>query len=219
MYRVGWITAIRALEVTYGSNGWHPHLHILALMERAQHADDVAEINMWLSSMWQKHLATIGAFADIQHGVDVKATFADVAEYVAKFGREPKQGWTIERELTKAPVKNARQGGFTPFALLDASMNGNEWAGQRFIEYAAAMHNKAQLYIPRSARELLKLDDATDEKLADTTIIDPIETVLARLTPAMWVAIVKANARQTVLSIACTGDVQGLYKVLFDIVG
>lgn len=31
---MGWWGTVRALEVTHGENGWHPHLHLLAFLER-----------------------------------------------------------------------------------------------------------------------------------------------------------------------------------------
>jgi Replication protein len=217
MAYTGWITAIRALEVTYGQNGWHPHLHILAFMDKPQHGDDVAHLEMSLSTMWQQHLCKIGAFADKQHGVDVQTTYRDVADYVAKFGRQPTQGWTIERELTKSPVKVARAGGFTPFALLEESSNGNVWSGRRFIEYAGAMVNKAQLYIPTNAKELLHLGDESDDQLASPETIDDVERMLARLTRDQWTIILQKNARHSLLEVASSGNAELVERELLTI--
>jgi len=217
-YVFGWITAIRALEVTYGENGWHPHLHILAFFDKPLHADDLARLEMTLSERWQGQLSKVGAYADRQHGVDVRAAFADVAEYVAKFGRDPVvRGWTIERELTKAPTKVARAGGFTPFALLEESANGNVWAGNRFVEYAQAMVNKAQLYMPPNARELLGLGEQTDDELASAETIDDIERVLIRITREQWSIVLQRDARRELLEIASHGDTQALESALLAI--
>ncbi|MBV6574955.1 rolling circle replication protein, Rep63 protein, partial [Acinetobacter baumannii] len=81
--------------------------------------------------------------------------------------------WGIESELTKGHVKKGRNGGFTPFDLLQLSLY-NETIfekdfGKLFQEFAIAMKGSRQLVWSRGLKALLDLDEKTDEELAEET--------------------------------------------------
>ena len=97
---------IRSLEATYGQNGWHPHFHVL-LLGYLQIDFSYRDL---LSELWIKACVRAGLNApSMTHGLDLRdGTYAD--QYVSK--------WGIESELTKGHVKKGRNGGFTPFDLL-----------------------------------------------------------------------------------------------------
>jgi len=209
--RYGWLTAIRALEVTHGVNGWHPHLHVLAFLKQPLHYDEAFMFDIQLTDMWRARLATKGASASQEHGIVIGTTEKSAAAYLAKFGREPKIGangrsaWGIERELTKAVTKNARYNGRTPWALLSDYAHGDQQAGALFVEYVEAFKNKKQLVIPIAARALLSLDDVTDDELTAAPL-SAIERLLVRLDIDQWKRILFGDFRQDLIAVANTGS-------------
>ncbi|MBV6575131.1 rolling circle replication protein, Rep63 protein, partial [Acinetobacter baumannii] len=70
----------------------------------------------------------------MRHGLDLRnGSYAD--QYVSK--------WGLEDELSKGNVKKGRNGGFTPFDLLNFSIEDNEIYGKKpsklFQEFAISM--------------------------------------------------------------------------------
>nr|MBK6000655.1 hypothetical protein [Acinetobacter baumannii] len=103
------------------------------------------------------------------HGLDLRdGTYAD--QYVSK--------WGIESELTKGHVKKGRNGGYTPFDLLQFSMYNESVfekdCGKLFQEFAIAMKGSRQLVWSRGLKALLELEEKTDEELAEETEKDAI---------------------------------------------
>lgn len=217
--RYGWLTAIRALEVTHGANGWHPHLHVLAFMKQPLHYDEAFMFDIQLTDMWRARLASKGASASEEYGVFIGTNEKSAAAYLAKFGREPtigangKSAWGIERELTKAVTKNARWNGRTPLALLSDYAHGDQQAGALFIEFVEAFTNKKQLVIPIAARKLLNLDDITDAQLAAAPL-SPIERLLVRLDIEQWKRILFGDLRGDLMAVANTGSADQLARWL-----
>jgi hypothetical protein len=79
--RVGGLGSVRSLEVTYGANGWHPHLHELAFFEGAV---GLREIVGFLRSRWLAALNASGLTAGWLHGSDVRFASDQIVAYVAR---------------------------------------------------------------------------------------------------------------------------------------
>jgi hypothetical protein len=43
---------VRAVEVTHGKAGWHPHLHVLLLTEAPLDLDELRELHRFLRERW-----------------------------------------------------------------------------------------------------------------------------------------------------------------------
>jgi hypothetical protein len=199
--------SVRSLEITYGVNGWHPHLHVLFFLEGPPPAG-FAEA---LKARWKQSVASDGGFASYNHGCDVRLTDKEVADYVAKYGREP--AWTVSHEITKSVVKQARQGGRTPFQLLADFAGGDEEAGRLFLLYGCAFKGQRQLYWSQGLRDLLGLGrELTDDELAAGQ--DEIAVVLASLTPTQWRVVLGNDARADLLQVASTGDASAVREYL-----
>jgi hypothetical protein len=50
--RYGWLGDIRALEITHGRNGWHPHLHVLILLEPWADKREAYALGGWMFDRW-----------------------------------------------------------------------------------------------------------------------------------------------------------------------
>lgn len=78
---------VRAAEVTYGRNGWHPHLHPLLMGTGKMTEQDVRDLHRWMFDAWQAALVRKGYAAPLLVGQDARLVTgpADVlAEYVSK---------------------------------------------------------------------------------------------------------------------------------------
>ncbi len=160
--RFGVVGSVRALEVTHGQNGWHPHLHELLFVAGGA---DQEQIGAQLRERWASMVGKAGLRDVNSHGVDVQIADLSVTEYVAKFGRE--RSWTEAHELTKAVTKQARSGGRTPSELLAAATWDEDAAARRlWVEYARTFKGKRQLCWSRGLRDELGLDaEKSDEEL------------------------------------------------------
>jgi len=138
------VGTIRTLEVTYGLNGFHPHLHILLFLDC--NAFDFNKLHRRLYEKWDKSLRKLGRYTN-QKAFNLQHSDKAIADYVTKWGTgyDIESQWTISHEMTKSPVKLAKNGGLTPFALLESSLLGNELHGKLFQEYFTYFKGKQQL--------------------------------------------------------------------------
>ena len=195
---VDYIGTIKAVEVTYGENGWHPHVHML-ILGRPGMIDELEAIR----AAWAGAVEKVGLGKVNQHGFDVRGgDYA--AEYVAKFGKEPsdqsrqavRAWWTAAHELTKGHTKQGqRMHGATPFTLLRWFVeDGDGQAGALFQEYAEVFKGRRQLhYSPglKAKLDLFELEVPKAEKEPSVKLL--------RIDTEEWSAILRHNARWQIL--------------------
>lgn len=208
--RFPYVGMVRSLEVTYGANGWHPHMHVLYFFRSPI---DVALFTHEMKTRWAGHVATLGGFASYEHGVDVRFTNEDVAAYVAKWGHEPT--WTAAHELAKAPVKRGRRGGYTPHQLLILAALGWPEAGALWTEYAINFKREKQLRWSDGMRVLAGLPkrEKKNEELAEEQQ-DAGAMLLAQLNSDEWRIVLAQDARAELLQVGASGDVEQVYTFL-----
>jgi len=189
---------VRSLEVTYGASGWHPHIHCLYFLG----SGDLPAVNgfeLALKERWSHLLGKQGRDASWQHGVDVRMSDEDIAEYIAKYAKEKE--WTIEHEMTKSPAKIGKIGGRTALQLLKYYSEVDTAAGRFFIQYAVSFKGKSQLHWSKGLRSLLRMDiQQSDEELAKSMEKDAI--LLASLSREQWRVILGNDARAELLGTA-----------------
>jgi uncharacterized protein YcnI len=154
---------IKGLEVTYGRNGWHPHHHVLLLANK--HNYGFRDYQNELTGLWIKACVNSGLNApSMQHGLDLRNGYY-AEQYVSK--------WGIEDEITKGHIKKGRQGGFTPFDLLQLSIEDESVHGRLpsklFQEFAIAMKGARQLVWSRGLKKLLEIEEKSDQECAEET--------------------------------------------------
>lgn len=184
---------VRAFEVTYGANGFHPHFHVLLFLDKQWTNHGVHEA---FTYHWQNACRLAGL--PIPH--EVYGCRVDDGTYAAKYASK----WGLESEMTKGHTKKGKEGGMTPFDFLRAIFNQDEKSPKfaaLFRIYHDAFKGKRQLYWSNGLRQLLGLDqEASNEELAAAQTESA--TVLATLTADQWRAIVHANAQSHVLDVA-----------------
>ncbi len=201
--------SVRALEVTHGVNGWHPHYHELLFLagpvDAVQLADD-------LRVSWGRAVERAGLRDVNDHGVDVTLADMSIADYLTKYGHE--RTWGLESEVTLGTLKSGRFGGRSPIQLLADYHAGDVESGKLWLEYAEVMKGQRQLAWAPGLRERLGLGvEQTDEQIAATTD-GTFAVVLASLTRDQWRVVLANDARAEVLGVAAAGSVADLWQYL-----
>lgn len=189
------VGTIRALEVTHGGNGWHPHIHELWLVDRVP-----ADLDCFTSKLFDSW-ARACELSDlprpsVEHGVNVRVcNDSDVAAaYVAK-------------EMTKSHSKRGRSGNYTAFDLLRAVADGDMSKAPLFVEYANAFKGSRQLVWSRGLKERFLITEMSDEEIF--AIKDEESIVIGTIDRPTWRMICrherrfpKSSPRAVILSIA-----------------
>lgn len=163
---------IRRLEVTYGANGWHPHIHVLIFTD-----EPLGEVfREWLLRRWQRATARVLAARLVgsdEHAVDVQAVASadGASRYLSKLGLE------ITDELSK---QGRASGSRTPWQILadvdEAAREGRKSPRDvaLWCEYAEAMHGARQLTWSNGLRwECGLAAEESDETIAERASLEP----------------------------------------------
>lgn len=209
----GFAGSVRALEVTHGENGWHPHIHELIFL---RHDKSLCRFTSQLRRRWEKGLERVGI--DINdHGYKMSIADCDIAAYVAKFGRD--RSWNVEHELTKQPTKMGRgEGSRTPMQLLSAyALDDDRQAGYLWQQYAWAMKGKRQLSWSRNLRAELGMIalEKSDQELAEAA--DASGVLLAQLSGRQWATVLFFEARAELVNVASSGDADALWAFVAEL--
>ena len=212
-----WIGSIRSLEVTHGGNGWHPHVHELALLETPNTSASEDSMNRFLRQHWISALKRQGKDASWERGVDISTKRGRIVEYVAKYGHEPiATGWTETHELTKAPVKVGRKEGRTPMQLLADYGTGDKVAGKLYVEYSNAFKGRKQLVWSRGLKERMGIKNDKDDEQIMKDFEAEGEPMMS-LSREEWTKVIRSNRRAELLQVANEGNIDSLYICLADI--
>jgi hypothetical protein len=218
----GIVGAISVLEATWSSlNHWHPHSHELIFTLAQWNETSGARYEQEARAVWRQAAAREGLRMDTQHGYKLDRTYGAVADYVAKFGREPvRKPWGVESEMTKGHIKTGRGmviEHYSPFALLYHIMQGQSTLVPIFQEYAHWFKGRHQLHWSKDLRKrLLGTDEElTDEELAAADRDDAV--LLGLLTRAQWRVVLANDARGELLEVARSGDWQQVEAFLVGI--
>lgn len=206
--KYGIVGHIRALELTHGVNGWHPHQHVLMFFNQEV---PIIPFERDIKVLWSDCVRAKGRYASYEHGCDVRFSDSDIADYVAKWGYEPK--WTPAHEMAKSGSKLGRRDGNTPMQLLSDYLDGDQQAGRLWLQYAVNFKGERQLHWSKGLRQLLGLAiEKTDEELAVEQ--DEIAIILASLTVGAWRVVIANDARGELLEVASSGDPDQVQRFL-----
>ena len=212
------IGTISVLEVTWSQlNAWHPHKHELVFTANA--TSDMRAYEAQARAAWERAAARRGLGMDA-HGYKLDRTYGAVADYIAKYGREPlKPPWGVEAELTKGHLKQGRGPveHLTPFGLLAHIYQGEEDLAPLFQEYARWFKGHKQLSWSKGLRKRLlgTEQEKTDEELAQEQQEDAV--LLGRLTRAQWRVVLANDARGELLEVARSGEWEHVQTFLTEI--
>jgi hypothetical protein len=178
--RAGIAGTIRAVEVTHGANGWHPHLHVLVLTESDPGAEGLAVMVLHFREKWQRAIVKAGyRVPSDTHGVKVDRCYsaAEAGAYIAK----TQDGKAPGNELARSDLKSGRNGSRTPFEIIESF----RWTGDAadlalWHEYERATKYHQAISWSKGLKELLEVDKRTDEELAAEEIGGEIIVVIPK---------------------------------------
>lgn len=216
---IGYFGLVRALEITHGKNGWHPHTHELWVMD-AFDADPAKEqeIRQFILDRWEHACKKAGLLdkgktrAFREHAIDIKFRTND-SEYLTKQNAANEKTWGTDKEVACSNSKLGKEKGKAPFQILLESEQDSS-CGELFLEYAVAMKGKAQLFWTPGLKGKVGIIEKSDEELANEQ--EDFADLLAILNREHWLCVVKNNARAEILDIAETGGIEGLQQWFAD---
>jgi len=228
MSEAGAVGSIRALEVTHGENGWHPHTHDLVFASKGQLEKLQTLKEVWIETLIKADLADRSQINDMMKAAFDVSNGDYAAEYVAKFGHEATEAskiitentWGASHELTKAYAKvGKRLGGRTPFTLLADFIKGDTEAGELFQEFGLQFKGKRQLFWSPKLRAALQLveEEKTDEEIAAEEM--PEREFVTMLDHEQWRLVLSRNARFEVFRVAENEGAAGVARLLSELAG
>lgn len=165
---VGLVGYVRALEITDGASGWHPHIHALLFVQDLTPERETA-IGDYMAARWGKAVTARGYGFQRAHGIMVSAFVtpdAAAGAYLAK---------STAFEVAYSAGKNGRQASSSPWGLLQAATDGDTVASARWAEYERDTKGRRALIWSRGLRSLLGLGvSLEDEEIAETSTTDGV---------------------------------------------
>lgn len=213
---------VRALELTYGANGWHLHTHELWIIKYFEENPELeSEIKQYLLDRWE--LACIKAgLLDATNEKQVKhfrersvhiVFRAKDSDYIAKQNGDNDKAWGADKEVAQSHSKLGKSSGKSPFQLLIESEETPRYR-KLFLEYAYAMKGKAQMFWSPGLKAKVGVEEKTDEELVEEQ--EDTADLLAVLNREHWVCVVKNKARAELLDIAEQSGIDGLIRWFAD---
>ncbi|GAB3632269.1 hypothetical protein GCM10027421_16220 [Microbacterium shaanxiense] len=185
--RLGYLGAIRATEVTYGGNGWHPHSHFLMVFERPLSAAELASFEAETFALWAKAVEKRGGrLPSREHGVKVQRVDGDgavLANYLSKVQEKASERRTsIGAEIARGDLKRGRGESLAPFELLDAAGPGTEQARMLWVEFVTSTQGRRAFSWTKGLRDLLlpgEEEKTDDEVIEEAEAFEPVAVIEA----------------------------------------
>lgn len=188
--KVGLVGTIRAIEVTHGQNGFHPHFHILLFIESSM---TPPEVHALYAPLWQSSCVKQG----LPRPSDSHGCKVDDGSWAAAYASK----WGLESEMTKGHTKTANGKGMTPWDMLRAVLHDNDQeAAKLFKVYYEAFKGRRQLCWSKGLKKMLDVADLTDEEIAAQDQERAFE--LSAITAEQWRHIIKRKLESAVLDVA-----------------
>jgi hypothetical protein len=214
--------AVRATEITWGVNGWHPHFHVLLFVDKevmgenlaGSPAEYVSSLMPEIGARWLQKLELVGLSGDPRIAFDLRSSDQQIAEYIAKWGKMP-AAWEVAGnawEVAHATTKNAGAGHFGPLEILFRAAHDNQFKSL-FREYHHATKGRSQLHWSKGLKTLLDIEVIKDE-LAAEGIETETDRILAELTIDFWRWIADRKFLGQVMTYANSGDDKRLHVLL-----
>lgn len=169
------VGTVSVREATHGdTHGWHPHYHVLCLVEAASDEGAIALLEplrlAWLDCLRKEGLTgTADRAFNLQSGDAVSA-------YISKHGRdeadrqaaaEARPAWGVAEEMTLARTKRGRAGGRSPWQILRDAAAGDDSSSRLWQEYARTMQGRRQQVWSDGLKLACGLAEVEDEDAAE----------------------------------------------------
>lgn len=176
---------VRATEITYGRNGWHPHLHFVMFLDDDLDKSQQNEMKKWMFERWQTMVVRVAegykakdgnpynVAPNEEHGIDLKfkegkAAGEEAAEYITKIQGD-KGAVALAQEIARGDIKDGRTGAVNPFQLLDSGCLGlsDFQREELWLEYWQATLRRRCITWSRGLKEDMEVEELEDEEAAE----------------------------------------------------
>jgi hypothetical protein len=175
----GLVGSIRALEVTYGRNGFHPHLHVLLLVRDGAAVDRSTE---WIVTRWQNCVRdTLGPshVPDDEHGAELTRCNAKAGDYITKLGLEVSDGGTKAGRAGRLSVWQLGR----KAARLRGQQATDDAAPQAWREFVRGIRGARQLTWSRGLKKAAGIEERSDQEI---TQADPPGRSVTEIAAETW---------------------------------
>lgn len=141
--------SVSVCEYTWGENGWHPHLHCIYWVPRAN-KDKILKWEKPLNEFWVK--TAMRKIQEKRPGENVKYRDDNQSVFISKnpdgtimeaLSSNYMCGWSADKEVTSNIAKEAsHEGHYTPYQILKLAANGNKAFEKLYIEFCLAVRMK-----------------------------------------------------------------------------
>jgi len=194
--------SIRALEITHGRNGWHPHVHALMLFAPGVSAATATAYLRNLSTHWGHQVRRRGGSVGA-NGFDIRPVHhaSGASSYLTKVDG----GWGAGLELARGDVKTVRRKGSTsPQEFLRRASDGDRHALKMWLHYEKATLARHAIQWSRGLRDLYDVPELSDLDAAEAEAADA--PVVMALVPADdWAYLLRVG--QAAEMIGALGDI------------
>ena len=204
MERAHVLGGFRALEVTHGGNGWHPHLHVLVFFDGPE--TRVAEFMDWTVSRWITVAGRRGySCSPAAQKWEIAKTPEGAGDYLTK--------WGVDWEITHAHLKRAKGESRSGFQILaDYARTGDPADKALFCHYALRFKGARQLTEFGGVRAKYGEQNLTDEGVL--TAEEAKAETICYLASYTFDAIRRRDLEVDVLIAAETGGLFGVINLL-----
>jgi hypothetical protein len=160
---IGFKGSIRALEITHGSNGWHPHTHDLIFIDSSLSPSEILAFQESLFDLWLQFCKKYNlGLPTKEHGVKVDFRQDDncadaIGAYITKWGNE----------ITSSHTKVSKGSSRSPWQILETLSVWNYSDAKLWREYVEAMHGRAMLHWSKGLKDDLGVNDLSDQDIAE----------------------------------------------------
>jgi hypothetical protein len=158
---------VRAAEVTYGANGWHPHIHVL-MRTTEWDEDETDELTRKYARAIERELGPDFRPSDARGIVWSTPFDADDGDaerrgaYLAKLGLE-----------VAGVGKHGRAGGMSPWELAERAVSGDERSKSRWWEYFEATRGRRMVELDDRASAAAERAEQAKARLEEPEHVDP----------------------------------------------
>jgi hypothetical protein len=186
---------VRAVEVTHGDNGWHPHVHAVLLLDGPISQDGATALGLSMWQRWDRAVRRKGFDSqvivedgELTGGLNVRVMSDDddvVDNVIGKY--LTKAIYSVSAEATLGQIsKEGRAGNRTPMQILRSVVETGDCDDlDLWHEFEQASKGRRAMTWSKGLREDLGLvDEQTDEEIAaeevgtvdDTVVVLPAES-------------------------------------------
>jgi hypothetical protein len=152
---------IRAFECTfadYPANGWHPHLHVLAFVNREYVESERQAIELEITERWKGIVRQVLGdrfVPDDEHAIDL--TLSTDAKYIVKLGLE------VASIVTKKKHSSGEHR--TTWQIAEDAARGSNASQGLWIDWGSASFRRKQLTWSLGTKKCFRVAERTDEQL------------------------------------------------------